>query len=706
MTFEEFLSKNQEAEILPELSDGLTEDEDDNNKPENENKPAKLSELYASGVQPIHKDSRGRLYWLIQNEHSGGEFRVFSEISYFTRTPRWICIAGSVEQLRNFMRVNGMLDKVSTKHEDFKSSLSTFIDQYRNNKVMKEKIDLEFGDNQKKLKDIRITLEEKADIATVSESDEEENKEQRKMRHRMKKLEKSRKKLAADRLARRRKRVGTLFGEEAVAIISQPNEAESMSSLSESESDLSSESEVEQVKTHKQTKAVTSRPTARTNGRKQRKLRADSFSSLSEDSFEEDFVNLNNSESVATPSPPPKRINIRQPRTKTDSKVTESVVEIFSDSEDGLVSSVRTQSNVISKNATFSSSESGVEAATKTGTKSPEAQHYPKPARRRLSRHIVESESDDDLFHRTATSSSAESAEEEANIRNGDEETAAHLNTDSEAEPKEVAKESQAKTPRDSPIQKVSGTKKDVAIESKSDNNLAQSQLSGKKFVSHAGDASESSDEVDQISEEENLFVESKAKTTDDSTHRRRRLARRVEISSDEEENSVLSSGFDNQEESPNGQKHPEDESLFFDEQLESDAVSADADELYEDHSGSDVEVPSTALQQKITPTEQHQSEVDESPIVSSQEAKPEKVLSAFPPFDKNTSNDDEPAETLPPTTKSPRLVSATNSIPTSSKTAPGRFTQYCPNTSQSPQVIPWFYSKIFCHCHKRVWPL
>jgi hypothetical protein len=699
MTFEEFLSKNQEAEIPPESSDVLTEDENDDNKPENEAKPAKLSELYASGVQPIYKDSRGRLYWLIQNEHPGGDFRVFSEINYFTRTPRWISIAGSVEQLRNFMRVNGMLDKESTKHKDFKSSLLAFIDQYRNNKVIKEKIDLEFSDNQKRLREIRIAKEEKANTATVSDSDEEENKEQRRMRRRMKKLEMSRKKLAADRLARRRKRVGILFGDGAVANINESVEAESVSSLSESESDSSSEFEEEQVETHKRPKASTSRLTARNTGHKQRKLRADSFSSFSEDSFEEDVINFNNSESLATPSSSFKRINRRQPRKKTESKVSDSVIEIFSDSEDDLVFAPRTQSQETAKNATSGSSKSGVEAVKKTATKSPEAHYHPKPARRRLSRHVVDSESEDDLFHETATSSSAESAEEEANIsdhqRNGDEETATHSNTGSEAEPKKFARESQAKTPRDSPIQKVDGTKMDVAIESRSDNDLAQSQLSGEKFVSRADEANGNSNEVEPKSGE-NLFFESEAKTTNGSTHRRRRLTRRVEISSDEEENSVLPSGFGNQVESLNGQKHTEDESLFVGEQFESDSGSANAEDLHEGPSGSDVEVPSTALQQKNVPAEQHQSEVDESPIISSQEAKPVKVLSEFPPFDNSMSSDDEPAETLAPNAKSSRPISATNSIPTSN-TAPSRLFTFHdseagskqPKTATDSSVLP-----------------
>ena len=102
-----------------------------------------------------------------------------------------------------------MFDKDSSKHKDFKSCLLTFIDQYRNNKVIEKKPGvLAFGENQKRLREIRIAEEEKANTATVSDSDPEETTEQRRMRRRMKKLEKSRKRLAADRLARRKKRVG------------------------------------------------------------------------------------------------------------------------------------------------------------------------------------------------------------------------------------------------------------------------------------------------------------------------------------------------------------------------------------------------------------------------------------------------------------------------------------------------------------------
>lgn len=676
ISFEEFLSKNKEPEILPESSDVSTEDENDDKKPEDEEKPAKLSEFYASGVQPIHKDSRGRLYWLIQNEHPGGDFRVFSEINYFTHTPRWISIAGSVEQLRNFMRVNGMFDKDSSKHKDFKSCLLTFIDQYRNNKVIKEKADLEFGENQKRLREIRIAQEEKANTATVSDSDPEETTEQRRMRRRMKKLEKSRKRLAADRLARRKKRVGTLFGDDAVTNISESVEVGSVSSLSESESDSSSEYEEEPVESPKRPKAATSRHTARTNDHKQRRIRADSFSSLSDNSFEEDVINFNDSESLATPSPPPKPVNHRQPRRKTESKASDLVIEIFSDSEDDLISKTRAQSQELAENATFSSSESEVETVKKTTSKSPAVQRRPKPAKRRLSRHIIESESEDDLFHKTATSSDAESAEEEETKssdrqKNGDKETAAHSNIDSEAKPQKIVRESQVETPRESKIQKVDDSEMEIAVESRSDNDISQSQLSGKEFVSHADDANESSDEFEQTSRE-NLFVESEAKTTKRSTHRRR-LTRRVEISSDEEENSALSSGFDSKVESPNGKKDTEDESLFVGEQVDSGADSDEYKGPSEGHSDSDVEVPSTALQQKNVATEQHQSELDESPIVSSQEAKPEKTLSKFPPFNNIMLSDDESDEIFASTAKSSRSVSVTNDKPTSSKTSPDR---------------------------------
>ena len=43
-------------------------------------------------------------------------------------------------------------------------------------------------------------------------------------------------------------------------------------------------------------------------------------------------------ESFTTPSPPPKPVNHRQPRRKTESKASDLVIEIFSDSEDDLIS--------------------------------------------------------------------------------------------------------------------------------------------------------------------------------------------------------------------------------------------------------------------------------------------------------------------------------------------------------------------------------
>ena len=54
--------------------------------------------------------------------------------------------------------------------------------------------------------------------------------------------------------------------------------------------------------------------------------------------------------------------------------------------------------------------------------------------------------------------------------------------------------------------------------------------------------------------------------------------------------------------------KDTEDESLFVGEQVDSGADSDEYKGPSEGHSDSDVEVPSTALQQKNVATEQHQS--------------------------------------------------------------------------------------------------
>lgn len=656
MKFEEFLSKNQEPEILSESSDSMSENEADENKSNDFDKPVKLSELYASGVQPIYKDTRGRLYWLIQNEHPGGEFRVFSEINYFTGSPRWISIAGSVEQLRNFMHVNGMLDKDNTKHESFKSSLSKLIDQYRHNKSIKEKFDLEFGENQEKLREIRIAQENQTNTDSASDDAHDETKEQRKKRHQLKKLKIARKKIAADRLARRKKRTTRLFGNEATEDIEEAVEVESMSSLSESESS-SSEVESEPVKPRQISRTVVTRSTRNKKAHKRMLPKKAPLSSI--EPHEEEISTDSSSDNLISPYPASKRLVHGKSRVKPVFVDTGSDIESSSSSENDMIPD-STNRQVVPRKTTPKTSKlssTSTSDAAALSSMDEEVQPLVKKSRRRVSRQIVDIDSEDDVLpDRTANCSNLEDTEkriESESKVSDNKKINPHSIIDPEAKTKVSTGNTQSKMVLTSNTSMLDRAGKNAEGESESEDELMKSQSLSMKLVDQVTNISENGGHLSENSS----FDETSANFVPISS-RRRRLTQIVDISSEEDEVFGFSSSSDSRKNININDKQDKDESLFVGENIVSDIDDSAA--ALDSQSDSNVEVPSTALQPKRDFAELQQSNKEESPIVSSQDVEAAKPISKFPPFD-GSLNEDEPPENLAATLKTHQSSTAEN---------------------------------------------
>lgn len=653
MNFEEFLSKNQEPEILPESSDSMSEDEVDENKSDDFDKPVKLSELYASGVQPIYKDTRGRLYWLIQNEHPGGEFRVFSEINFFTGSPRWISIAGSVEQLRNFMHVNGMLDKDNTKHENFKSSLLKLIDQYRRNKSIKEKFDLEFGENQKKLREIRIAQENQATSDSVSDNADDETKEQRKKRHQLKKLKIARKKIAADRLARRKNRTTRLFGNKAAEDIEEPVEVESMSSVSESESSFS-EVESEPVEPRKISKTVNTRSTRNQKAHKPMLPNKAHFSPI--EPHEEEISSDSSSDNLISPYPASKRLVHEKTRVKPVFVDTGSDMESFSSSENDMIPDFTNRQAVLKKTTPKTSklSSTSTNDTAALSSMDEEVQPLVKKSKRRASRKIVDIDSEDDaLPEMTPKFSNLKSTEKRIESKSkvsDNKKINPHSTIDGEAKTKVSTGNTESKMVLTSNTSVLDRSEENSKDESESEDELVKSQSLSTKLVDQTANVSENGGSLS----EKSSFEETSADLIPRSSRhrRRRRLTQIVNISSAEDEVFGVSLNSDSQKNKKINinDKQDEDESLFVGENIVSDIDDPAA--AFDSQSDSNVEVPPTALQPRRDIAELQQSNQEESPVVSSQDMETVKPISKFPPFDVKSLDEDRPPENLAATPK------------------------------------------------------
>lgn len=202
-----------------------------------------LTDFLGTDIQPFHKDVDGRIFWMIQNNHPGGDFQIFREDLSYTIAPNWKCLANSVEDLQAIIAFRLQENVTNTPSMIlFRKRLQDILSVVEENIPHKAKLDEKEAEERAVFQKLREEEQARIDEEKEEESELEEQRKRRLLQD--EKNARLQRKLVKNRAARRQKRLVLLYGGDEGANVGEYDSVKETSDEVDSKSEAGSLEEI------------------------------------------------------------------------------------------------------------------------------------------------------------------------------------------------------------------------------------------------------------------------------------------------------------------------------------------------------------------------------------------------------------------------------------------------------------------------------